>query len=76
VRKENCSICGQSYKKCPHIVGRAYMGRECHRIIGDVEILEVSLVDSPANKMARVIGFNDNEAFRGWMTWRELNNKS
>jgi len=49
-------------EKCDHIVGKAYMGKMCVRIIEEVkELKEVSLVMEPANKRARVIRITDDD---------------
>lgn len=54
VKKAKCSICGKDYEECDHIKGRPYMGEICSRIIEDAELLEVSIVDVPASKKARM----------------------
>lgn len=50
IKKSNCSICKESYGKCNHIKGRLYNGELCVRVISEMELEEVSLVDVPANK--------------------------
>jgi hypothetical protein len=70
VRRRDCSICGGAYDACEHVKGRAYMGRLCHTIISEMSLAEVSLVDNPANKRARVTHFSDGEKRRNKMTWR------
>jgi hypothetical protein len=70
VGERECSVCGQPYDGCSHIKGRAYMGRMCYTIIRDIRVEEVSLVDRPANKHARVTHFSDTGGRRNKMTWR------
>ncbi len=70
VRRAECSICGQQYDGgCPHVKGRAYMGQFCAIICKDVEVLEISLVDRPADKRCRVTHFSDGGRKRNKMTW-------
>jgi len=33
IERAECSICGKEYGECEHIVGKAYMGKMCHRKI-------------------------------------------
>ena len=54
VRSAECSICGQDPEDCIHIVGRAYNGEHCFRIIKQFDLLEVSLVGRPAQPDARI----------------------
>jgi len=72
IARSKCSICGQEYGECDHIVGKAYMGKMCVRIIEEVkELKEVSLVMEPANKRARVIRITDDDGIlRDVMTWQ------
>ena len=56
-----CSICGNDYEECEHIVGRPYMGQLCSRIILKARLEEVSFVEEPANKHCRNISFRDGE---------------
>lgn len=70
VRTEECSICGQDYRHCDHIVGRPYMGQMCSVICKDIELREVSLVDEPADKRCRVLYFSDQGRKRDKLTWR------
>lgn len=74
IEQSKCSICGQEYGECEHIVGKAYMGEICTRIIEQIkEIKEVSLVTEPANKRARIVRLTDeNGIFRDIMTWRTV----
>lgn len=65
-----CSICGGNYDDCDHIKGYAYLGKQCHTIIRDFHMREVSFVTNPANKRARVVQFEDGGKIRNKMTWR------
>ncbi len=78
IGKSRCSICGQEYGECDHIVGKAYMGEMCIRIIEEVkELKEVSLVTEPANKRARVSRITDEDGIlRDALTWRVVLNNS
>ena len=72
--KAECSICGKEYGECEHIVGRAYMGEMCYRIITKIkEVKEVSIVEEPANKHARILTFTNDGVTRDFMTWRIAN---
>ncbi|HVB23022.1 MAG TPA: hypothetical protein VNG51_13855 [Ktedonobacteraceae bacterium] len=72
IEQSKCSICGQEYGECEHIVGKAYMGEICLRIIEKIkEVKEFSLVSEPANKRARIVRLTDeNGILRDVMTWR------
>ncbi len=71
VGRRECSICKESYDECSHVAGRPYMGRMCSIILRDCERLdEESVVDDPADKRCRVVGFSDSRGFRNKMTWR------
>lgn len=76
IEHSTCSICGQEYGECEHIVGKAYMGQICTKVIEKVkEITEVSLVDEPANKRARITKItDDNGIWRDIMTWQVVPN--
>jgi|ERR1035441_8588366 hypothetical protein len=65
-----CSICGAEYDDCDHVIGRAYMGKMCHTIIGEVSLAEVSVVTNPADKRCRITHFSDQGKMRNKMTWR------
>ena len=52
IGNSECSICNKDYDDCNHLVGKAYMGKQCHRILKDVKFNEVSIVKEPANKHA------------------------
>jgi hypothetical protein len=70
VTKTICSICNNDYASCEHVVGRAYMGEFCVRILYPDELLEVSVVDRPRDKRARVMTISDGDSKRDVMTWR------
>lgn len=71
-----CSICGDVYGKCDHLVGRAYSGRFCSLVHGQVGATEVSFVETPADKRCRVREFSDDGGFRNRMTWRLAGEKT
>jgi hypothetical protein len=74
IEQSKCSICGQEYGECEHIVGRAYMGEICTRIIEKIkEIKEVSIVSEPANKRAKITRITDEDGIlRDAMTWQAV----
>lgn len=61
VMESKCSICGEDYEECDHVIGIPYMGRLCARIITKYDIPEVSPVSDPANKHARVLSLPDEQ---------------
>ena len=78
VERTDCSICGTEYGECEHVVGRAYMGEMCCRIIRDIaELSDVSFVETPSDKRCRVTQLNFGGVERDIMTYREIgeNNK-
>jgi hypothetical protein len=70
VRKSKCSICNSDYGECEHIKGTAYNGELCVRIIEQAELLEMSIVEEPANKHARAYSLSEKGEDRDIMTWR------
>jgi len=78
IERSKCSICGRDYEECDHVVGKAYMGEICVRIIEEVkELTEVSLVTEPANKRARIIRISDEDGIlRDVMTWQPVSNNT
>src|SRR5215216_1029710 len=73
IKSSKCSICDALYEDCEHIKGKVYMGRFCGRMITDVaEIKEVSVVEDPADKRARVLVIGDGTTERDYMTWRVI----
>lgn len=54
-KKKKCSVCDKDIsirKPCGHIVGEIYNGEMCHRIVTEVEVLGMSLVENPGNKFS------------------------
>ncbi len=71
IKEARCSICDAEYGDCDHIAGKPYMGELCSRLILHVDVEEVSLVDKPANKHARLISFTDDKGVhRNFLSWR------
>jgi hypothetical protein len=70
VHKQTCTICGQEYEDCPHLVGMPYWGEFCRRRLEKVMPDHVALVDHPANKHCRITHFNVEGGKRNKMTWR------
>jgi hypothetical protein len=54
VREADCSICQTEISHCGHVPGVIYGGIECHRVMKDVNLLEVMLVGRPAQPDARI----------------------
>jgi hypothetical protein len=76
VESAKCSICGAEYGDCGHVIGRAYMGELCHRVVTKIrKLTEISIVKQPASKHARMYRFGDDGAMRDIMTWRVLGEK-
>ena len=70
VRKQECSICGEEYEDCPHLVSKPYMGQFCYIIARDIELDHASIVEDPADKRCRVMNFSSDGITRNKMTWR------
>jgi hypothetical protein len=71
ISSARCSICESDYDDCEHIAGRAYMGRFCTRVIHSIQAVdEVSIVQSPFDKRARVERFSDGSVTKDQMTLR------
>ena len=54
-KKKKCSVCDKEIsirKPCGHIVGEIYNGEMCYRIVTEVEVLGMSLVENPGNKFS------------------------
>jgi len=75
IEESKCSICGKNYEECEHIVGKAYMGKMCYRIITKMKPREVSIVTSPGNKRARILAIKEGNITRDYMTWRIIENE-
>src|SRR5260370_5588842 len=61
VKTSECSICGQEYGACDHLIGKPYMGKICNQRVTEYELEEVSIVTNPGNKHCRVISFTDDD---------------
>ena len=75
VGNSKCSICNKNYDDCEHVVGKAYMGKLCHRILKDVKLNEISIVKEPANKHARVLNFSEKGVQIDKMTFKKKKKK-
>jgi len=54
-KKKKCSVCDKEISirnSCGHIVGEIYNGEMCHRIVTEVDVLGVALVQNPGNKFS------------------------
>lgn len=54
-KKKKCSVCDKEItirNPCGHIVGEIYNGEMCHRIVTEVEVLGMALVENPGNKFS------------------------
>lgn len=71
IKKSHCSICNSKYGKCDHLKGKLYNGELCCRVITEMELEEVSLVENPANKHCRVLTIEQNGKKIDIMTLRE-----
>lgn len=71
VRCRRCSICGEEYGECAHLVGKPYMGRICHTVITELERVDhIAIVTEPANKNCRITTFSVPGGMRNRMTWK------
>lgn len=76
IESSRCSICNKDYGECEHLVGKAYMGKFCYRIVDKIkEMKEFSIVKEPANKHARITSFTDKGITRDIMSWKEIIDK-
>lgn len=68
-----CSICGEDYSECEHIAGEPYWGFFCQKIVdGLLGAREVSIVDNPKDKKARVTEhITDDGMIRDQLTWEK-----
>lgn len=56
-KRTECSVCGAIVtprSDCGHRVGEIYRGEACYRIVKEVEVLGISLVDEPEQKYSVV----------------------
>ena len=72
IKESHCSICNQKSGKCDHIKGKLYKGELCTRVITDIQLEEVSLVENPANKHCRVLSIEQNGKVIDIVTLREI----
>lgn len=71
VRRRICSICGEEYDECTHLVGKPYQGEICHTFIAEIERIDhLAIVDNPANKNCRLVDFSVPGGKRNRMTWK------
>lgn len=75
VEESRCSLCEDDYESCEHIGGMAYMGRMCVEIIEKSKLKEISIVENPADKMCRVLSFEENGKKIDAFTLREVRHK-
>jgi len=72
VKTSKCSLCRTESGSCGHIAGRAYDGHFCSRVIEEIELAEVSIVEVPANRRARVHAFSESGIMRDALTLRVI----
>jgi len=70
IQESHCSICGAQYGDCDHVKGEVYMGEMCVQEITRADLAEISIVQRPANKRARVTTIGEGGAQRDLLTWR------
>lgn len=71
ILSSRCTICGCEYGSCDHLKGLPYMGEICAREITKTRIQEISIVNDPANRHARMIAMEIDGVKRDMLTWRE-----
>ena len=72
VKEIECSICREDYRECKHKSGKPYSGELCRKIMNDFIAREVSLVDNPVDKKAKLKYFEtDDGKVRDKMTWKK-----
>lgn len=54
IRKSECSICRSDPRDCVHVRNEYYDGSRCYRIIKELDLLEISYVERPAQPEARI----------------------
>ena len=55
IKKSHCSICGKPTllrSGCNHVPGNLYMGELCNRVVDDMELVALALVENPEDKYA------------------------
>ena len=71
VDRQECSICGDEYEDCAHLIGKPYMGEFCSVIMGgNAKIDSVAIVENPVDKRCRIQHFDVEGGTRNRMTWR------
>ena len=59
IKESHCSICQKPFGSCEHIKGRVYDGQFAARVITELDLLEVSVVDTPDDKRCRAFIVKD-----------------
>jgi len=72
IKESKCSICNSDYGSCEHLKGKLYNGDLCCRIITEMELEEVSIVENPANKLCRTLSYGINGINTDFLTLREI----
>lgn len=70
VERTICTICGQDYEECSHVVGFPYWGFFCRRQLKGIRPDHVALVKNPANKRCRITHYSVEGGMRNRMTYR------
>ena len=70
MKHQECSICGEEYEDCEHLIGMPYMGEFCNVIPRDIELDHVAIVEHPADKGCRMTEADVKGGIRNRMTWR------
>jgi hypothetical protein len=63
IKAEDCSICSSPvdpWSDCGHEVGKLYEGQVCHRVVREMELLSISIVQDPVQKMAVLDPYSPN----------------
>lgn len=72
INSSRCNICGSEYGGCDHLKGLPYMGQLCVQEITEAKFEEVSIVENPANKHARMAAMTIDGVNRDLLTWRKV----
>ena len=70
VNHQECSICGEEYEDCEHLIGKPYMGIYCNIVAQDLKLDHVAIVENPADKRCRITNFEVEGGSRNRMSWR------
>ena len=76
VKHQECSICGEEYEDCEHLINKPYMGEFCSIIARDLEIDHFAIVENPADKHCRIMYCPEEGGRRNRMSWRIEKNDS